>query len=286
MMTVESVAGRQNPDGGWPYVHGASWTEPTVYSILAMFAAGEKDSARRGIQWLRRVARRDGGFAPQAGVEESNWVTALVAMLPPDELGAATHGSAIRWLLNTTGSETTVVFRLRQWLLGNARPPEQAFSGWPWTPGATAWVGPTSLGILALERENRRNPSAAIRERIAGGRQFLLMRTCFEGGWNHGAPRALGYESGAYPETTGMALAALRGVDTPKVRNAIDVAQRFLAGCRSADAINWLRLGLMAHGSLPAGYCRPNDVACRTVSDTSLNLVIAEVEKGNGALWG
>jgi hypothetical protein len=66
---------------------------------------------------------------------------------------------------------------------------------------------------------------------------------CREGGWNHGSVRALGYESKAYPETTGMALAALHGVQAPELPRAIGVAQRFLAACRSADALNWLRLG-------------------------------------------
>jgi len=285
-MNLDVVASKQNPDGGWPYVRGASWTEPTVYSVLAMLAAGEPECAGRGLQWIRRLERADGGFPPQAAVEESSWVTALVALLPPEQLGEAAHDRAIRWLLNTTGSETTVVYRLRQWLLGNSPPPEQAFSGWPWTPGATAWVGPTSLAILALEKEARRQPSAKIAGRIAQGRQFLVTRTCHEGGWNHGAARALGYESGPYPETTGMALAALRGVDTPEVVRAIVTAQRFLADCHSADAINWLRLGLMAHGGLPPGYCRPAGVECRTLPETSLAMLIGEVQKGRDVLWG
>jgi hypothetical protein len=219
-------------------------------------------------------------------VEESPWVTALVAMLPPEKLGAAPHTRAIGWLLGTTGNETTRIYRLRQWLLGNTPPPEQAFSGWPWIPGAAAWVGPTALAILALRQENRRRPSSALRRRIADGQHFLLTRTCQEGGWNHGAPRSLGYESGPYPETTGMALAALEGVGAPEVRRAIGMARNFLAGCRSADAINWLRLGLMAHGGMPAGYCRPEDVECRTLPETSLQFLIAEVEKGRDVLWG
>jgi hypothetical protein len=285
-MTIETLAGKQNPDGGWPYFRGASWTEPTVYSVLAMLAAGENERAGRGLRWFRRVARPDGGYAPQAGVEESSWVTALVALLPPEQVGVAAHGRAIQWLLRTTGSESTAVYRLREWLLGAPRPPEQAFAGWPWTPGATGWVGPTSLSILALEKEARRHPSAEIAGRIADGRQFLLTRTCHEGGWNHGAPRALGYESGPYPETTGMALAALRGVDTPEVRRAIDMAHRFLADSRSADAINWLGLGLMAHGGMPAGYCRPAGVECRTLPETSLAMLIGEAQKGRDVLWG
>jgi hypothetical protein len=213
-------------------------------------------------------------------------VTALVALVPPEQLGAAAHERAIRWLLATTGKESTAVYRLREWLLGNARPAEEEFSGWPWIPDTAAWVGPTSLAILALEKENRRRPSAEIGRRIAQGRHFLIARMCLEGGWNHGSVRALGYESHPYPETTGMALAALRGVDTPEVRRALDVARRFLGECRSADALNWLHLGLMAHGGMPAGYCRPADVVCRTLPEKSLAMLVGEERKGRNILWG
>lgn len=285
-MTFDVLAAKQNPDGGWPYIRGVSWTEPTVYSILAMLAAGAKESAARGIGWLRRLARADGGFSPQAGVVDSTWVTALVALLPPEELGVPTHEGAIQWLLRTTGNESTKVYRLRQWLLGAPRPANQEFAGWPWTRGAGAWVGPTSLAILALDKESRRKPSAEISRRIAEGRQFLMTRCCHEGGWNHGAAEALGYAAGPYPETTGMALAALRGVDGPEVRRAIAAAQGFLADSHSADAINWLGLGLMAHGGMPVGYCRPAGVASRTLPETSLAMLMGEVQKGRDVLWG
>lgn len=285
-MNVDTLAGKQNPDGGWPYVRGASWTEPTVYAILAMLAAGEKDRAVRGIRWLTRVARSDGGFAPQAAVAESTWVTALVAWLPPEELGARRHEGAVRWLLETSGRESTKVYRLRQWMLGAPQPADQKFAGWPWTLGAAAWVGPTSLAILALEKEWRRKPSADISHRLSEGRHFLLARSCQEGGWNHGATQALGYAAGPYPETTGMALAALRGVDAPEVRRGVDVARRFLAGSHSADAINWLALGLLAHGEMPADYCRPAGVEYRTLPETSLAMLMVEARKGRDLLWG
>jgi hypothetical protein len=98
---------------------------------------------------------------------------------------------------------------------------------------------------------------------------------CLGGGWNHGSVRALGYESTPYPETTGMALAALRGVRCPETERALNVAGRFLAECRSADALNWLRIGLMAHGRLPDGYCPPAQLACRTLPETSLDMLVA-----------
>jgi hypothetical protein len=164
------------------------------------------------------------------------------------------------------------------WLLGVSRSPEQEFAGWPWTPGAAAWVGPTSISILALQKEYSRRPTPAILSRIDEGRRFLQRRMCKGGGWNHGSIRALGYDSGPYPETTGMALAALKGVHSDGIDKSLDLALHFLAECRSADALNWLRLGLMAHGRLPADYAPPTALACRTLPETALNLLLA----GNG----
>ena len=237
-MSLQLVMSKQNRDGGWPYVRGSSWTEPTVYAILALLASGELDAARRGMDWLRASQLHDGA-----------------------------------------------TYRLRMWLLGASQLPDQEFPGWPWISGTAAWVGPTSLAILALQKEMRRRPSPAIWRRVDQGHRFLLRRMCQGGGWNHGSVRALGYESIPYPETTGMALAALRGVPASETQHALDVATRFLAECRSADALNWLRIGLMAHGRLPDGYCPPVRLACRTLPETSLDILVAGTQRGNGIFW-
>src|ERR1039458_6918717 len=104
-MAIEILAGKQNRDGGRPYVRGSSWTEPTVYAVLALLAAGETEPAQRGLQWILATGRPDGGWPPQAGVDQSTWVTALVALLPPEQLGARAPARAIAWLLGTTRSQ-------------------------------------------------------------------------------------------------------------------------------------------------------------------------------------
>ncbi|MBS1857897.1 MAG: terpene cyclase/mutase family protein [Acidobacteria bacterium] len=284
-MATELLVSRQNRDGGWSYIRGVSWTEPTVYATLALTSGGEATAAGRGLDWLRSQQRPDGGWAPQAGIEESGWVTALVALMPPGQLGTEAHRRAIDWLVRSEGEEFTRVYRIRQWLLGNPAAPGSEFAGWPWTQGAAAWVVPTSLAILALDKEQKRNPRPEILRRIEEGREYLLHRMCAGGGWNHGSVRALGYESSAYPETTGLALAAMRGVRGRQVDESIALARRFLAECRSADACNWLRLGLLAHGELPVGYCPPREVAWRTLIETSVDALVARAERGEDVFW-
>jgi hypothetical protein len=253
---------------------------------MALLSAGRADAASRGLRWLAAAQRRDGGLAPQPAVDQSTWVTGLLALLPVGEaVSAASHAGAIRWLMGTVGQESTMEYRVREWLLGNAIPADQEFSGWPWVPGAAAWVGPTSVALLALDREHRRRPSPAVRDRIAAGRKFLLSRMCQGGGWNHGSARPLGYDSDPYPETTGMALAALRGETAPEVGQALGVARRFLAECRSADALNWLRLGLLAHDGLPVGFTPPPDIVCRTVPELSLKLLLEQGDAAHRFFW-
>ncbi len=284
-MSVEFLLNKQNRDGGWPYVRGSSWTEPTAYAVLALLAAGEDAPAERGIAWLRSVERRD-GWAPNPAVDESTWVTALVALLPSERLGAERHARAIRWLLATSGRETAgVAQRIRLWLLGARANPDVEFPGWPWMPGAAAWVGPTALAILALEKESRVHNLPAVRKRIEDGRRFLMLHMCREGGWNHGAARALGWEASPYPETTGMALAALRGVRGGPIDRSVAMARRFLAESRSADAVNWLRLGLIAHGGLPPESALPRGLEYRTVAENSMRMLVSSVETGRNCFW-
>jgi hypothetical protein len=146
-------------------------------------------------------------------------------------------------------------------------------------------VIPTSLGILALDRENRLRPAPGLASRIDEGRQFLLNRMCKGGGWNHGSTRALGYETGAYPETTGMALAALRGCHGRQTDQSLVVALRFLDRCRTADALNWLRLGLAAHGRMPEGYTAPPGIAYRTVPELATSVLADGAVAGKSVFW-
>ena len=251
MQYSEDLLGRQNSDGGWSYHRGGSWTEPTCYAILALTASGASHTVevRRGVEWLQRCQRADGGLAPRESVPESTWLTALALLLPPG-LEGIDRNRAETWTVEQTGRESRWVNRIRLWMLGMADE-SMTFDGWAWYPGTAAWVGPTALSVLALEKLEKRGvqaDSASLKKRIQEGRSFLLARRCRDGGWNHGSTRALGYDSDSYPETTGMALLALHGTTSPEVTQGLLRGQQHLDACQSSEASSWLRLGLGAHG--------------------------------------
>lgn len=278
-----SLLACQNPDGGYPYVKGGpSWTEPTAYAVLAL--AGETRAVgpvARALAWLRGMQMSDGGWPPQVAVRQSTWVTAVVVLAGPTVVGAQAYRRGIGWILRQTGQDTNLWMRARQWLTGDAAGPD--FAGWPWFPGTSAWVTPTALSMLALRQALRLEEASAIRARLESGASFLLAHAARDGGWNYGAPRALGYDARSYAETTGVALLALAGRDSPGIRKACRSARQQLATLQPSEGDSWLRLGLLAHGQLgeDGGIPAP---AARTTQNAALALLASAARRGRNPL--
>src|SRR3954462_14149117 len=120
MQYSEELLKSQNANGGWSYrPGGGSWTEPTCYALLALSAmgVGPDTPVRRGIEWLRRCQRSDGGLSPRESVQESTWLTALTLLLPAG-LDGLDRNRAEAWTIAQTGMESGWVNRLRLWMLG------------------------------------------------------------------------------------------------------------------------------------------------------------------------
>jgi len=264
---MDSLLVSQNTDGGWPYQRGGpSWTEPTAYALLALMAQGSVvEPVERGLRWLNAAQRPDGGWPPQPAVRQSAWVTAVAALLGPAALGRDAYRRGIAWIEQQTGEETSFLSRVRQFLTGDSR----TDPGWPWFPGNSAWVTPTALSMLALRKAARCADAPQARARLDLGAAYLLAHACSDGGWNHGAARALDYDARSYPETTGVALLALSGKDSPRIRRACKWARAQLSECRTSEAESWLRLGLLAHGQLPPNTPLPARTP-RTIQNTAL----------------
>lgn len=241
----------QNQDGGWGYGQvgslSCSWTEPTVFALLAQSVTRiDRVSFAGGLKFLSSMQRPDGGWSPQRGVAESTWVTAMVALLPEDAIGGPRLAQATGWLKGQTGRESGWSYRIRQRLNGSK---DENPEGMPWFPGAAAWVVPTSLSVLAFERALKRRDDSRLRERIEAGREYLFTHMCSDGGWNYGSNRALGRDGESYPETTGVALLALpRNGRAAEMARAKAAARKHFAACRTAEGLAWLRMGLAAQG--------------------------------------
>jgi len=277
---VPSLRDAQNQDGGWGYRGGASWTEPTAYALLALAAAGERgENCERGLAWLEKGQRGDGGWAPNRSVDRSTWVTAMAVLVLAERTGAAALPGAYGWLLAQSGRESGYLQRFRDWLLGLSQEQNVSYRGWPWYPGTSSWVTPTALTILALEKGDRSRPDPRRRERIESGREFLLSRRCSDGGWNHGATRAWGYSSDSYPETTGQALLALAGFQEQRLEKSLRCAEGHLQTCRSAEGRSWLEMALLAHGRSPSGFPK-DDLTLDSAIDRALIVVAGAARRG------
>jgi hypothetical protein len=275
-----SIRNAQNRDGGWGYRGGASWTEPTAYAMLALAAVDERgESYQRGLAWLERGRRGDGGWAPNPSVDASTWVTALAVLVLEDRPGAAALPSACGWLLKQSGRESGYFQRFRDWLLGMSQEENVSYSGWPWYPGTASWVTPTALSVLALEKGGRGGADPGRRARIESGRRFLMARMCSDGGWNLGVTRAWGYSQDSSPETTGQALLALAGFQEQRLERSLGCAEGHLHTCRSAEGRSWLEMALLAHGRSPSGF--PKDAPpLRSLADRALWVVAEAAARG------
>ena len=276
----------QNRDGGWGYTGRSSWTEPTAFALLALASVGSPtDSFLEGVRWLARTQRGDGGWAPHPSVAKSTWVTAAAVLALAETDRPKTIQPAVAWLLRQTGEESSLADRHRRLLIGQRMEVGEGTSGWPWLAGTAAWVMPTALTILALEKAELRGRASGTGERAQQGREFLLARICQDGGWNYGASQSLGYQANSYPDTTGMALLALHGSPSPAVKAAADKAEQQVSNCRSAETLCWLRMGLAAQGKRPAaaGDCRIENAK---LLDVALIILARAADEGHARVWG
>ncbi|MGA8026803.1 MAG: prenyltransferase/squalene oxidase repeat-containing protein [Bryobacteraceae bacterium] len=274
----------QNPDGGWGYGNGSSWTEPTAFALLALQAgritAGHLTStaAERGRAWLISTQRTDGGWPPKPSVPVSTWVTSLAALALSDtESASQQFSNAVHWLVNQSQPQLGVIERLAYRLRGMPVV-IQPSGGSPWFPGTAAWIGPTAASVLALceaARKNaaRNNNGEGLKSRVREAREYILSRRCRDGGWNHGGSKYRSENAGSYPEMTGMALLALDRAPNWELNVSVKRAQALLRCPGSMEAQSWLQLGLINQGINFDPLNAASLLPCRTTRDLSLRLL-------------
>jgi hypothetical protein len=231
----------------------------------------------RARMWLLETQRPDGGWAPNPGIDSSTSTTSVVVLaLSHADLDKPTPGLArgLAWILEQENGELPAVERIAFRLLGAA--PPKAPGGSPWFPNTAAWIAPTVMSVLALMRAPRfASPQQVDYKRlnpaIRLAQQYILSRTCNDGGWNHGGSAFRSENAESYPEMTGMALLALQNMPLDDLRKPLERAEAFLAHPQPAEALSWLQLALIRH-QRPVDISKASPV-CRNNRDICLRLL-------------
>ncbi len=258
---VAQLAPLQNPDGGW----GAAAAHPSnpeatalAARALAAAAAAHGDAARddgaAALAWLRAARAPDGTYPFLADAPAAVWPTAVVAWslagVPAARAEAVRAGRA---LLGVEGRGNVWWVRL----LGRLYPEqkEAAFetdldlTGWPWVRDTASWVEPTAWAVLALRALREDLPRHAVDHRLGLADAMFRDRACPGGGWNYGNGRALGQDLRPYPDTTALALLALRPAHpSPETEAGLAALDRMLETNHSSLAAALASLCRAAYG--------------------------------------
>jgi len=268
----------QNPDGGWPYSKGSSWTEPTGFGVLAL--QSERDSLavsarNRAVAWLQSQQKASGGWSPTPDVTECTSTTsvAALALLCEEKQNKAVFKNldlALAWTASQV-YPNNLSFSL---LLARAFhvPPPHAPGSVAWYPGTAGWVTPTALATLALIRAAQQRNRPELRQFASATCSYLLSRRCLDQGWNHGGSSTRSEDANAYPETTGLALLALRSAMVKLPPESVALATRFTANPESIEGLSWIQLALESPGHIIADPERLPPP--RTTRDCSLRLIL------------
>lgn len=241
---LEGIQARTLPGGGFAARDRSSYrTDATAWAIMSLVAAGRwPDLVNLSRARLARDQLPDGRLPLSPDHPEAFWPTPL-AILAWNRSAAQQEAQsrAVHFLLKTTGSHWR---RRADDFMGN----DPGIQGWPWIGGTHSWVGSTGIAILALQAAGY-----GAHERVTEGGRLLLDRQLSAGGWNYGNTSVFGTELRPMPETTGIALNALKNRTTrERVQGSLQYLKSTLATLRTPYSLAWSLLGLGAWDERPA----------------------------------
>jgi hypothetical protein len=216
---LAQLLAEQAPDGGWGARAGArADTESTALATAALLP-GHARQAAAGAAWLRQRQQPNGAWRFTEDGPDVVWTTPIAALTLLAAGGRDGHvTAALNYLQATRHAGPGWRHRLAIFLgHEGAVKVDQTIPGWPWVPGTFAWVEPSSWAMILFRAAWRGRTPAAVQRRIRQGELMLADRASVGGGWNYGNRQVFDELLPPYPDTTAVALMALRGTPGPVV---------------------------------------------------------------------
>jgi len=235
---VERLASLFLREGGCPYGEGGKASpEPTILSLLALFAAGpHEDKANSLIPWILKYQTENGSI----GINLMDygwglWLTAYFAVFCHHYTLSDRLENAMKFLQSFKSVTLMRDPKAKQ---------DDSIIGWPWVPGTFGWVEPTAWAVIAFNVCGmEQNP------RALEGRRFLLDRCISSGGWNYGNTELNDRELLPFWDTTALALLALQGTSEEKrLSLSLELLEKNQDKINSLLGMAWTFLALKVYG--------------------------------------
>jgi len=185
----------------------------------------------------------DDGRVPNIqALAEAYWPTGLALLAwQGDEARAEASARAVDFLLKT---ESYAIPYTKDPKLDH----DSSLIGWPWVVNTYAWLVPTAYAVMGLKAHGK-----AKENRVVEACRLILNRQIPSGGWNYGDTFEFETELLPFPDTTGIALAALSGLCAPaEVAKSIAYLEGCIADIRAPFSLAWGIWGLSAWDRRPA----------------------------------
>jgi hypothetical protein len=248
-------------EGGIPYYRsGSASAEPTLLTLLALFALGASgELSKTPLSWVLGLQNEEGSVGIDASHRNQGiWLTAPSAIV--------FHRYGLKEARNRALDFVTALRSVAVANDPNIRQ-DNTIVGWPWVPGTFGWVEPTAWSVAALGAAGLGNHARAVE-----GRRFLLDRQIPSGGWNYGNPGVNDTELLPFWDTTGLALVALSGyVDAGRVRPSLALLEKTQQRIESLCGLAWATLGLESYGGNASRLKQKLLAGMNSVGDETLN---------------
>lgn len=213
--------------------------EPIAWATQALAAAGRREAAGVGADWLAEQQQADGSVGVTEAEQRPAWTTALAVLAWK---AAKLDGAEARIDRALGWAESQAPWTApRNEVFGH----DSSLEGWSWAADTHSWLEPTAFFVRAFHEAGR-----AQRPRAQEGVRLLVDRLLPSGGANYGNTTVLGQELLPHVQSSGVAAWALAETEgAAALTPTLAYLQESLAEPTGIASLCWAAIGLAVNNS-------------------------------------